>query len=373
MRISSRVFMLDFGLAGPRRSMHEGIVSGHGSVPQVDRVWRGRPRACAERAEVWTAAAALAGPGPGDTGRETPPQEGKSTEAPDSRGRATSSAHRPYLAFLLQPRERGGRNPAIRADHPARAAGRSRPRVQQEDFVEPYRLKQDGSGRSYVEIPYRGPRLLRHPMYNKGTAFTREERAAFGLEGLLPDAVSTLDQQAARVHRNILRKEDPLERYIGLASLQDRNEVLFYRLLVDNIEELMPIVYTPTVGTRLPGVQPHLPPRARALDHARPPRPDRRGAGQRAVRGRPPDRGDRQRAHPRPRRPGRRRHGHPDRQARALLRRRRHPPRADAADQPRRGHRQQGAARGRAVPRLAPAAPARRGVRRARRRVRAAR
>jgi malic enzyme len=114
--------------------------------------------------------------------------------------------------------------------------------------VEPYRLKQDENGRSFVEIPYRGPRLLRHPMYNKGTAFTRQERAAFGLEGLLPDAVSTLEQQIARIHRNILRKEDPLERYIGLASLQDRNEMLFYRLLVDNIEELMPIVYTPTVG-----------------------------------------------------------------------------------------------------------------------------
>ena len=114
--------------------------------------------------------------------------------------------------------------------------------------MEPYRLKQDENGRSFVQVPYRGQRLLRHPMYNKGTAFTREERAAFGLEGLLPDAVSTIDQQIARVHRNILRKEDPLERYIGLASLQDRNEVLFYRLLVENIEELMPIVYTPTVG-----------------------------------------------------------------------------------------------------------------------------
>ena len=114
--------------------------------------------------------------------------------------------------------------------------------------MEPYRLKQDENGRAYVEVPYRGSRLLRHPMYNKGTAFTREERAAFGLEGLLPDAVSSLDQQIARSHRNILRKEDPLERYIGLASLQDRNEVLFYRLLVENIEELMPIVYTPTVG-----------------------------------------------------------------------------------------------------------------------------
>ncbi len=114
--------------------------------------------------------------------------------------------------------------------------------------MEPYRLKQDENGRAYAEVPYRGTRLLRHPMYNKGTAFTREERAAFGLEGLLPDAVSSIDQQIARIHRNILRKEDPLERYIGLASLQDRNEVLFYRLLVENIEELMPIVYTPTVG-----------------------------------------------------------------------------------------------------------------------------
>jgi malate dehydrogenase (oxaloacetate-decarboxylating) len=114
--------------------------------------------------------------------------------------------------------------------------------------MEPYRLRQDENGRAFVEVPYRGHRLLRHPMFNKGTAFTREERAAFGLEGLLPDAVSTIDQQIARIHRNILRKEDPLERYIGLASLQDRNEMLFYRLLVDNIEELMPIVYTPTVG-----------------------------------------------------------------------------------------------------------------------------
>jgi len=114
--------------------------------------------------------------------------------------------------------------------------------------MEPYRLKQDHEGRGYVEVPYRGQQLLRHPMFNKGTAFTREERAALELEGLLPDAVSTLDQQLDRVHRNISRKQDPLERYIGLASLQDRNEVLFYKLLVAHIEELMPIVYTPVVG-----------------------------------------------------------------------------------------------------------------------------
>ena len=114
--------------------------------------------------------------------------------------------------------------------------------------MEPYRLKHDKEGQPHVEVPYRGQRLLRHPMFSKGTAFTREERTTLGLEGLLPDAVSTLEQQVRRVYRNIMRKEDPLERYIGLAALQDRNEVLFYRLLQSHIEELMPIIYTPTVG-----------------------------------------------------------------------------------------------------------------------------
>jgi malic enzyme len=85
-------------------------------------------------------------------------------------------------------------------------------------------------------------------MYTKGTAFTLEERSAFGLEGLLPSAVGTLEQQARRMYASIARKDDPLEKYIGLAALQDRNEHLFYRVLVDHIEELLPIVYTPTVG-----------------------------------------------------------------------------------------------------------------------------
>jgi malic enzyme len=115
--------------------------------------------------------------------------------------------------------------------------------------MEPYRLSTDAQGREVVEVPDRGARLLRNPSFNKGSAFTREERAALGLEGLLPDAVSTLEQQERRVYRNIMRKEDPLERYIGLVALQDRDEVLFYRLLVDHVEELMPLVYTPTVGT----------------------------------------------------------------------------------------------------------------------------
>jgi malic enzyme len=100
----------------------------------------------------------------------------------------------------------------------------------------------------HVEVPYRGQRLLRHPTFSKGTAFTTEERIAFGLEGLLPEAVSSIDQQVERVYQNVMRKEDPLERYIGLAALQDRNETLFYRVLVEHAEELLPIVYTPTVG-----------------------------------------------------------------------------------------------------------------------------
>jgi malate dehydrogenase (oxaloacetate-decarboxylating) len=113
--------------------------------------------------------------------------------------------------------------------------------------MERYRIEVDGAGPRVV-VPYRGPQLLSHAMYNKSTAFTREERAAFGLEGLLPDAVSTMEMQAERVHGNIVRKDDPVERYIGLAALQDRNEHLFYRVLVDHLEEYLPIVYTPTVG-----------------------------------------------------------------------------------------------------------------------------
>jgi malic enzyme len=85
-------------------------------------------------------------------------------------------------------------------------------------------------------------------MYNRATAFTREERRELGLDGLLPDVVSSMDQQARRAYGNVVRKTDPLERFIGLAALQDRNEHLFYRVLCDHLEEFLPIVYTPTVG-----------------------------------------------------------------------------------------------------------------------------
>ena len=114
--------------------------------------------------------------------------------------------------------------------------------------MERYGLTHDSQGRPRLACPYRGTELLRHPMYNKSTAFTAEERREFGLAGLLPPQVMTLEQQAERVYRNILRKTDPLERYIGLAALQDRNECLFFHLLTQHLKEFLPIVYTPTVG-----------------------------------------------------------------------------------------------------------------------------
>ncbi len=94
----------------------------------------------------------------------------------------------------------------------------------------------------------RGQDLLDIPLLNKGTAFTDQERAALGLHGLLPPQVETLDQQVVRAYEAFRRKTDDLERHIYLRALQDTNEVLFYRLLLDHMEEMMPVVYTPVVA-----------------------------------------------------------------------------------------------------------------------------
>lgn len=93
-----------------------------------------------------------------------------------------------------------------------------------------------------------GPELLRYPLYNKGTAFTPEERRSLGIEGLLPAGYNDIEQQSERIFASIFGNPDDVGRNIGLAMLQDRNEVLFYKVLSKNLEAVMPIVYTPTVG-----------------------------------------------------------------------------------------------------------------------------
>lgn len=94
----------------------------------------------------------------------------------------------------------------------------------------------------------RGAELLRDPRFNKGTAFEPAERRALGLRGLLPQRVFSLEEQCARVLRNLATKSDALERYLYLAELADRNETVYYRVLVEHVAELLPVVYTPTVG-----------------------------------------------------------------------------------------------------------------------------
>ena len=99
-----------------------------------------------------------------------------------------------------------------------------------------------------LEVSASGYALLDTPLLNKGSAFTEEERRELGLLGLLPPSPSTIEQQLARAYENYRRKESDIERYIFLVSLQDRNETLFYRLLQQHVTEMMPIIYTPTVG-----------------------------------------------------------------------------------------------------------------------------
>jgi malate dehydrogenase (oxaloacetate-decarboxylating)(NADP+) len=105
--------------------------------------------------------------------------------------------------------------------------------------------KSNGSNRT---LPATGVDWLHNPIFNKGTAFTEAERDALGLRGLLPPHVQTMDEQVQRVMANFRGKSSDIERYIQLVGLQDRNETLFYRVVMDHLEDMMPIIYTPTVG-----------------------------------------------------------------------------------------------------------------------------
>lgn len=97
-------------------------------------------------------------------------------------------------------------------------------------------------------VTRRGLDVLRDPLLNKGIAFTEKEREALGLRGLLPAHVLSQKEQVARILMNLRKMEDPLDKFVALNSLHDRNESLFFRVLCDYIDEMQPIVYTPTVG-----------------------------------------------------------------------------------------------------------------------------
>ena len=106
----------------------------------------------------------------------------------------------------------------------------------------------DSGGQISLPAGLRGQDLIDSPIYNKGTAFSEQERREFGLLGLLPPDIETMDIQVERAYDAYKRKDEDLERHIYLRALQDTNETLFYRLVLDHLVEMMPMIYTPVVG-----------------------------------------------------------------------------------------------------------------------------
>jgi len=104
------------------------------------------------------------------------------------------------------------------------------------------------TGEEVLEVLLAGVQLLDHPMFNKGSAFPEEERAAFGLLGLLPPHVGGIEEQLERRYRDFQEKRSDLQQHIYLRALQERNETLFYRFMQEHITEMMPLIYTPVVG-----------------------------------------------------------------------------------------------------------------------------
>ncbi|PHA01955.1 NAD-dependent malic enzyme [Bacillus pseudomycoides] len=115
------------------------------------------------------------------------------------------------------------------------------------DCMSKFMVSSDGT----LATTLRGVEVLATPLLNKGVAFTEEEREELGLKGLLPPAVLTLDEQARRAYEQFCSQPDDLLKNVYLTALHDRNEVLFYRLLTDHLREMLPIVYTPTVGVAI--------------------------------------------------------------------------------------------------------------------------
>jgi malate dehydrogenase (oxaloacetate-decarboxylating) len=115
----------------------------------------------------------------------------------------------------------------------------------------PFTEEVDEQGAVSIQVHVRGQEVLQDPRINRGTAFTEPERAHLGLEGLLPRAVETMEQQASRCYAQYSLLDDDLDKWIFLSQLHDRNEVLFYRLVGEHVTEMLPIVYTPTVGTAI--------------------------------------------------------------------------------------------------------------------------
>ncbi len=109
-------------------------------------------------------------------------------------------------------------------------------------------IRRSADGKEHLEVFVGGIALLRLVLTNKGTAFSMEEREALGLEGLLPAVVNTLEQQVERAYRALQASSSPLDKYLFLRGLQERQEILFYAVLEKHLKELLPIVYTPTVG-----------------------------------------------------------------------------------------------------------------------------
>ncbi len=115
-------------------------------------------------------------------------------------------------------------------------------------MTKPFEERTDLAGRKYLAVFRRGTALSKDPMLNKGTCFSLEEREELGLRGVMPPAVSTPGEQQARVYNNFLQAGDDVGKYLFLNALRYRNETLFYRLVLDHLDEMLPIIYTPTVG-----------------------------------------------------------------------------------------------------------------------------